>query len=124
MCGISGVIGSSDVVATESALNAMVRAQAHRGPDGSVTWLRPQGSVALGHNRLKVIDLSAAAGQPMFSADGELAIVYNGEVYNYRELRRELAEFSFTTESDTEVLLAAYSRWRSARATSLRRSLR
>jgi asparagine synthase (glutamine-hydrolysing) len=88
---------------------------AHRGPDGARTWISSGngGAVALGHRRLSIIDLSDAAYQPMFSMDGALAIVYNGEIYNYIELREELRARgrSFSTQSDTEVLLAAYAEW-------------
>ena len=88
---------------------------AHRGPDGR-GWMvfdSVLGPVALGHRRLSIIDLSEAAAQPMAYADGRYQIVYNGEIYNYLELRRELAAKgrSFRTQSDTEVLLAAYDEW-------------
>jgi asparagine synthase (glutamine-hydrolysing) len=87
----------------------------HRGPDGGRSWLTttPRAVVGLGHRRLSIIDLSRAADQPMFNTSGNLALVYNGEIYNYVELRRELADAGriFSTQSDTEVLLAAYERW-------------
>ena len=82
----------------------------HRGPDGSGTYVTD--SVSLGHNRLAIIDLSEKAAQPMISKDGRYVITYNGELYNYRELKRELkSSHQFSTESDTEVLLAAYALW-------------
>lgn len=88
----------------------------HRGPDGKGAWLSPTpslGTIALGHRRLSIIDLSTAAAQPMFYADGRYAIVFNGEIYNYLEIRAELSSLgaNFRTESDTEVLLAAYAQW-------------
>src|SRR2546426_1129572 len=88
---------------------------AHRGPDGYRSWLAESSSglVGLGHRRLAIIDLHERAAQPMFDARRELALIHNGEIYNYVELRQELeAEgVEFTTSSDTEVLLAAYERW-------------
>ena len=91
-------------------LRRMTGIQAHRGPDGD--GFHVDGSVGLGHRRLSIIDLSTGA-QPMTSADGSAWITYNGEVYNYRELRRELADLGteFRTTSDTEVILAAYQAW-------------
>ena len=94
---------------------AHIDAVAHRGPDGS-GWLvfnSARGPAALGHRRLSIIDLSDAAQQPMSYADGRYWVVYNGEIYNYLELREELraAGHSFRTRSDTEVLLAAWAQW-------------
>jgi asparagine synthase (glutamine-hydrolysing) len=113
MCGIVAVVGSREV--DRDLIDRMRDRLAHRGPDGARTWISadPKGAVALGHRRLAIIDLSEAANQPMFSADGALAIVYNGEIYNYIELREELIarDHIFRTESDTEVLLAAYEEW-------------
>jgi len=84
-------------------------AMAVRGPDAKGQWISDGGQVAMGHRRLSIIDLSDRADQPMRSTDGELAIVFNGEIYNYAELRNELkAGYSFSTHSDTEVVLAAY----------------
>ena len=87
----------------------MLEAHGHRGPDGEAIVLRD--GVGLGHLRLAIIDLSAAAAEPMPNADGTAWLVFNGEIYNYNELRAELAGYPFRTESDTEVLLAAYERW-------------
>lgn len=110
MCGIAGIIDtsrSSDELV--SAGSAMLAAMSHRGPDHRGTW--QSGAVFLGHNRLSILDLSAASHQPM--SRGELTISFNGEVYNYVELRKELqdAGYSFTTTGDTEVVLTAIAHW-------------
>jgi asparagine synthase (glutamine-hydrolysing) len=108
MCGIAAIAGAGW---TPAQLDAMVRAQTHRGPDASGTGVAPCGAAGLGHNRLAIIDLSDAGAQPMSTADGRLTLVYNGEIYNYLELRAELADYRFRSRSDSEVLLAAYERW-------------
>ncbi len=89
----------------------MVDVQRHRGPDADGVFEDPAGLAALGHNRLSIIDLTAAGRQPMVSGDGRLAIAFNGEIYNYLELRAELPDYRFRTGTDTEVVLAAYERW-------------
>ncbi|MCC7109122.1 MAG: asparagine synthetase B, partial [Deltaproteobacteria bacterium] len=106
MCGIAGIVGLGASRDRVSAMSAAIR---HRGPDGDGLFVG-QG-VALAHRRLKVIDLSAAAAQPMTSADGRKVIVFNGEIYNYKALRRELGDERFRSHSDTEVLLASVERW-------------
>ena len=109
MCGIAGIIGP--VLAEDAGtVRAMIAMLAHRGPNGrAVTGFA---GATLGHSRLSIIDLSERAAQPMLSPDGRHAIVYNGEIYNYLELRRELEDgYHFRSESDTEVLLAAWQRW-------------
>ncbi len=107
MCGILGIIPSIDRGRFHSALDRL----AHRGPDGEGIWEHPSQYVTLGHRRLSIIDLKPEAAQPM--ALGNLTITFNGEIYNYRELRTELEGFghTFRTECDTEVLLAAYRQW-------------
>ncbi len=108
MCGIAGILKFDGVAPDPAWLPRMTDAIAHRGPDGSGHW--QEGPVALGHRRLAIIDLSADANQPLWSTDGSLAIVYNGEIYNYRELPRELAGAGLPcrTTSDTEVILNLY----------------
>lgn len=109
MCGIVGILGNGWA---DEQLRAMVRVQKHRGPDGDGVYIDPQHKAGLGHNRLSIIDLSDAGRQPMFSGDGNLVVTYNGEIYNYLELRRELeSSYAFRTRTDTEVLLAAYQKW-------------
>src|SRR5215467_13682110 len=113
MCGIAGIIDPTlSREHGEVLLTAMLEPIRHRGPDHSGRWIDMP--VHLGHNRLSIIDLSAAAHQPM--EFGDLTIVYNGEVYNYLELRDELTKkgYRFRTNSDTEVVLAAYTEWNSA----------
>ncbi|MFQ5412238.1 MAG: asparagine synthetase B family protein, partial [Phycisphaerae bacterium] len=106
MCGIAGYV-RTDGLLDAAVLDGMLQCIGHRGPDGCGTWCDPSRGVALAHARLRVQDLTAAADQPMRSADGNVALVYNGEIYNFRELRDELrAEgASFASTGDTEVLL-------------------
>jgi asparagine synthase (glutamine-hydrolysing) len=107
MCGIAGIFG-----APPSGLEEMVRALGHRGPDGDGFQLDPAGRSALGHTRLAIIDLSEDGRQPMSDPSGRWWIAFNGEVYNYLELRAELASsWEFRTRTDTEVLLAAWVTW-------------
>ncbi|HEY1704920.1 MAG TPA: asparagine synthase (glutamine-hydrolyzing) [Trebonia sp.] len=110
MCGIAGCYGQPGGRALTETMTGRI---AHRGPDASGVWSHEHGqvSVHLGHRRLSIIDLSSAADQPL--RKGSLALAYNGELYNYRELRAELigAGAGFTTESDTEVVLEAWRHW-------------
>jgi asparagine synthase (glutamine-hydrolysing) len=108
MCGIAVAVGPGW---TRRQLETMVAVQFHRGPDGSGVHVDPDHPVGLGHRRLSILDLSDAGLNPMSGADGQLWIVLNGEIYNYLELRRELAGYPFRSETDTEVVLAAYERW-------------
>ena len=110
MCGITSVYSlSMTAQAREAEVSAMNAAQAHRGPDGS-HWASV-GAVTLGHNHLKIMDLSEDSNQPYRFE--QLSMVFNGEVYNYLELRRELQQlgYSFETSSDTEVILKSYHCW-------------
>ncbi len=115
MCGINGLFayaeGAGPVDRAELALSR--DAMAARGPDGAGDWISPDGRVGFGHRRLAIIDLRAIADQPMHDATGRLSLVFNGEIYNYRELRAELGSQGhvFATESDTEVLLHLYRRY-------------
>ncbi|HEY0131284.1 MAG TPA: asparagine synthetase B, partial [Allosphingosinicella sp.] len=111
MCGIAGLFYVSNPKPVDpKRVRTMTDTLAHRGPDGSGVWTAP--GVGLGHRRLSIIDL-ATGDQPMRSADGRLALSYNGEIYNFREVRGELEGFGhgFRTESDTEVILAAWRQW-------------
>lgn len=111
MCGIVGIAGRT--ITSGDVLNAQCDTLRHRGPDASGEWRSTDGSVALGHRRLSIIDLSDAASQPMSDESGHLQLTFNGEIYNYREVRKKLIELGhrFRSVSDTEVLLQAYSEW-------------
>ncbi|MEA3042861.1 MAG: hypothetical protein QOH47_699 [Sphingomonadales bacterium] len=112
MCGIAGIFHPDVPKPVDPArVEAMTDILAHRGPDGSGIWTAP--GIGLGHRRLSIIDLSAAAAQPMVVHDGQVAISYNGEIYNFREVRAglEAKGHRFRTESDTEVILAAWLQW-------------
>lgn len=113
MCGISGIYGSQQV--DKDILLHMVDRLKHRGPDAQGIFLSEDGTAALGHNRLSIIDLSSEANQPMQSTDGRFVIVFNGEVYNFQSIRQELQlinkEIEFRTLSDTETILYAYIQW-------------
>lgn len=108
MCGIAGFSTRNFADANESHLNAMGDTIRHRGPDASGVYLNEH--VGLCHRRLAIIDLSEAGVQPMYSADKQVVIVFNGEIYNYLELREELINegYTFTSETDTEVIIALY----------------
>lgn len=111
MCGISGIVAARGEPVRPSAIAEMTAKLRHRGPDDTGHWV--DGHVALGHTRLSIIDLSDTGHQPMRSADGSVTLVFNGEIYNFRELRTELTQrgHAFNGRSDTEVLLAAYLEW-------------
>ncbi|HTB90536.1 MAG TPA: hypothetical protein VK743_21390, partial [Steroidobacteraceae bacterium] len=112
MCGIVGYAGVAGALKLD-LLSSMRDTIAHRGPDASGLWSTPDGSVVFGHRRLAILDLSAAGAQPMENSSRTSVVVYNGEIYNHEELRRELAARGarFNGHSDTEVLLAAYDEW-------------
>lgn len=110
MCGITGVINLD----TDEPLNEIVQrmnlAIAHRGPDADGIFL--ENTIALGHRRLSIIDTSEAGNQPFYSEDKNIVVVFNGEIYNYIELKHELSQdYTFKTSSDTEVIIAAYLKW-------------
>ena len=111
MCGIAGLVNLTGGSVSPVILKKMTDAIAPRGPDGEGQWVSQH--IGLGHRRLAIIDLSSAGNQPMVSPDHRYVITYNGEIYNYRELRADLeAEgFKFRSQSDTEVLLCAISAW-------------
>ncbi|MBI5004025.1 asparagine synthase (glutamine-hydrolyzing) [Candidatus Kaiserbacteria bacterium] len=104
MCGINGFNWEE-----RELIDKMNDTTKHRGPDGTGAYCG--GGVSLGHNRLAIIDLRPEAAQPMTSADGNTTIVFNGEIYNFQELKKELADYPYKTMGDTEVILAAYQKW-------------
>ena len=108
MCGICAFAGGDW---KRDHLERMIAAQVHRGPDDRGAYIDAIGRIALGHDRLSILDLTPAGHQPMTDASGRLQLVYNGEIYNYLELRDELAGYPFRSRADSEVLLAAYLRW-------------
>lgn len=106
MCGIAGIVGKHPD--NKLLVQSMLDKQSHRGPDAQGSW--SEEGICLGHNRLSILDLSEAANQPMISNCGRYVLVFNGEIYNYLELRRGL-DYKFLTNSDSEVLLAMYIRY-------------
>lgn len=112
MCRIAGIVdrGNNNI---GNDIVAMRDSMAHGGPDSAGVYINEARAIALGHRRLSLIDLSDAGSQPMHSADGRLVIVFNGEIYNYLELKKELETLGqvFTTHTDTEVIIAAYRQW-------------
>ncbi len=108
MCGIAGILSYTKPIA--SSIKSMTDALQHRGPDAEGFYINE--NIGLGHRRLSIIDLSEQGNQPMYEQSGELVIVYNGELYNYKELKKKLEpSYHFKTQSDTEVILAAFKIW-------------
>jgi len=112
MCGIAGLVDLRGREVRKQTIKVMTDAIKHRGPDGEGQWVHK--NVGLGHRRLAIIDLTDAASQPMISKDGRFVLTYNGEIYNYKELRSELEKLGvrFYSESDSEVLLNALIFWK------------
>jgi asparagine synthase (glutamine-hydrolysing) len=107
MCGLVGIIGLSKE-ASELKIQAMNERIAHRGPDAEGFFI--EDGIALAHRRLSIIDLSTGANQPLFDHSNRYVIVFNGEIYNYLEVKTQL-EYQWTSNSDTEVILASYIKW-------------
>src|SRR5690242_1954083 len=114
MCGIAGIFayGNGAPPVDSGEILKIREAMRTRGPDGEGLWISDDRRVGFAHRRLAIIDLSDAASQPMASASGDCVITFNGEIYNYRELRKELERdgYPFRSTSDTEVLLGLYQR--------------
>lgn len=112
MCGIAGIIQKNKAVDKE-LMTDMLEKISHRGPDDEGVWVGKNNNVIFGQKRLSIIDLSVGGHQPMVSLDGNFAITFNGEIYNYKEIKEELAVkgWEFKSESDTEVLLYSYMQW-------------
>lgn len=114
MCAIGGIfLKSGQAISLRSLLERMVMIQNHRGPDASGVWLSNYQALGLCHNRLSILDLTPASSQPMHSIDGRFTIVFNGEIFNWLELRQRLMAYGhqFYSQGDTEVLLEAYRHW-------------
>lgn len=109
MCGIAGILHYSTVADAPGRVGSMTHALIHRGPDAEGYYNDP--SISLGHRRLSIIDLSDAANQPFHDYAGRYVLVFNGEIYNFRELKKEIKDYPFITSSDTEVLMAAFCKW-------------
>src|SRR5215475_3868220 len=112
MCGIVGW-ATSNPKAIDVPLEKMRDQLLHRGPDDRGLWFSADRRVGMGHTRLSIVDLSQNAHQPMVLDNGRLAIIFNGEIYNFQEIRSELEKsgHSFSSRSDTEVMLRAYLQW-------------
>lgn len=109
MCGIAGIYNFGGSRAPEKAISRMNDKMLHRGPDAGGDFCH--GPIVLGHRRLSIIDLSPLGNQPAFSADGRYVCVFNGEIYNFREVRATIADHSFKSSGDTEVLVEGWARW-------------
>lgn len=109
MCGIAGILNIKDSTRHTDAIRIMTDRIAHRGPDAEGFYVDHR--IALGHRRLSIIDLQESANQPMWDHTGRYALIYNGEIYNYKEIKSTLKNYPFRTESDSEVILAAYATW-------------
>jgi asparagine synthase (glutamine-hydrolysing) len=108
MCGLSGILNLERQHVDPSMIRRMSDCMSHRGPDADGFYINDE--IALGHRRLSIIDLSAVANQPMFDASGRYCLVFNGEIYNFREVKSQL-DYPFKTNSDSEVILAAFAEW-------------
>jgi asparagine synthase (glutamine-hydrolysing) len=109
MCGIAGILNLNNNKVDPGIIQSMTDAVAHRGPDAEGIW--NENEIALGHRRLSIIDLSTAANQPFTDNSGRFVTVFNGEIYNYNDVKRKITAYDFRTTSDTEVLVAAYAKW-------------
>ena len=113
MCGIIGYVSTKNLSENRDWLAQGSNTIIHRGPDGYGEWYSTDGKVGMGHRRLSIIDLTESASQPMKDLNNGNVIIYNGELYNYLELKKELIKngYNFNTKSDTEVLMYAYDMW-------------
>ena len=109
MCGIAGICKFSSGSNDSAKIRQMTSAMVHRGPDSEGFY--EDDLISLGHRRLSVIDLSAKSNQPFTDASGRYVIVFNGELYNYIDVRNELIDYPFQSSGDTEVLVAAFAKW-------------
>ncbi|HSZ87671.1 MAG TPA: asparagine synthase (glutamine-hydrolyzing) [Puia sp.] len=110
MCGIAGILNFSDQPIEQSVIQKMTDAISHRGPDADGFF--SENKISFGHRRLSIIDLSSAANQPFIDNSGRYIITFNGEIYNYKQVKKLLPEYNFKTSGDTEVIIAAYAKWK------------
>lgn len=118
MCGIAGILLQHSGREKQDITQKMCNAMSHRGPDADGFY--HDDKVSLGHRRLSIIDLSTSANQPFFDASGRYVIVFNGEMYNFQEVKNQLTDYPFKTTGDTEVLLAAFAKWGPAAISKLK----
>jgi asparagine synthase (glutamine-hydrolysing) len=113
MCGLAGIVAFRGQKISPRAIERITGAVSHRGPDGAGFWFSDDRTVSFGHRRLSILDLSSAGSQPMTTADGRFVMIYNGEIYNFLEIARELEQLGdrLRSASDTEVILLAFERW-------------
>ena len=109
MCGISGILAKSDTPSLQTLISRTNDRMSHRGPDADGFFVEE--GIALGHRRLSILDLSSAANQPFSDDSGRFVMVFNGEIYNFNEIKVQLPDYPFRTTSDTEVILAAFVKW-------------
>ena len=109
MCGIAGVIAPLNLEILNTTIAQLTDNMLHRGPDAGGCYVK--NGVALGHRRLSIIDLSAKANQPFIDPTGRYVIVFNGEIYNFPEIKAKITDYNFATNSDTEVILASFIKW-------------
>ena len=106
MCGIAGIFNLNSVPVDSRLLHRMTARMAHRGPDGEGVFT--EGALGLGHRRLRIIDLSERGKQPLSNEDGTVWITFNGEIYNFKELKEEYPGLKWSTNSDTEVIIKLF----------------
>jgi asparagine synthase (glutamine-hydrolysing) len=109
MCGIGGILYFKNESVEEDLLKRMAESMSHRGPDSQGIFMDHE--LAFAHRRLSIIDLSDSANQPFEDVSGRWVIIFNGEIYNYAEIKPLLSEYPFRTHGDTEVILAGYIKW-------------
>src|SRR5690349_19336396 len=109
MCGIAGILNLKRQPVEKKMLTGMTNCLAHRGPDADGFFVDHE--VGLGHRRLSIIDLSTAANQPFTDNSGRYVMIFNGEMYNFQDVKLQLPNYAFKTSSDTEVLVAAFAAW-------------
>src|SRR5215210_5593558 len=109
MCGIAGILNLKKQPVQEKMLTGMTKCLAHRGPDSDGFFI--DNEIALGHRRLSIIDLSPLGNQPFTDNSGRYVMIFNGEMYNFQEVKQQITDYEFKSSSDTEVLIAAFAKW-------------